>query len=309
MSQTGKTQALAAADEGTPAGALKELLGRFDMEMPLTAENLDRVSCDLVILDGIQRKVDEFTVVEKGKRFLWLKKTMQHGQWKAHLAANYPSLSYRSIAWWMAEAKYYLEHGRRKCAALPFSGNGPAGFTEEEADELDADDLADPSKPAPTPRKDLEKALLGLTKKVDTLIARDSKHQGRILELEASLRDARDEQDPFKADNDRKPVRTALIRALLAVGFAATKFGQATDEDLKAEDADHKGQLSGLVSQVQDRAVRLAEDCGWRVWPKVLPDAQANEFPEEIAQAERQQAAAKARRDKKATEAKAAAKK
>jgi hypothetical protein len=140
---------------------------------------------------------------------------------------------------------------------------------------------------------------LTLSRQIDIMIARDAKHQGRILELEASLRDARAERDPWRTDKETKPVETAGNRALLALSDLGGKLRNRTDAELEAEFQDDFLRLPSLISRVQELAVRIVEDHGWRLNMKIVPESQPNEFPEEIEKAEKELARRKAKRDAK----------
>jgi hypothetical protein len=253
---------------------LKEFFGKFNPDLPVTPENLRMVTEQIEIIGQWCGTVERIGLVERGKRLLWLKANMDHGEWLPLLERL--RVPVRSAQRWMAEAKYVEDHGQMRQIGA-FGATGVSHFTEEEAGELDADDLADPTKPAPLPRKTLERQLLALEKKVESLLKRDTKHQEEILALEEQRRTADEASDPGSIDLKRKPTQTALLRLLLAATSAAGHLQKVEDDALAVEFAADPVQFAGLIGRIQaviefDIVEKHGHRCGANVQAMIQED-------------------------------------
>lgn len=260
-----KTQELVKAGAETGNAALAEFLGRFDMAIEPTPENVRMVTEQIQVIDRMHAAMEEVTVIERGKRFLWLKAGLKHGQFLDHLRTHFPSLPKRTIQWWMAEARYVMEHGvRQKRSAALLLTQGAAHFAEGDGEELDADDLADPSKPAPLPRLELENRLQRLEKRLFARDRREEKLLEQIASLENRLREERQRKDPDGQD-ERTPIKTALNRALLALGRALVLLDEAEAQGKRIAADCPPLVLATVTSQLKTKADRLGEFCGREV--------------------------------------------
>ncbi|HUX16066.1 MAG TPA: hypothetical protein VMW52_06305, partial [Phycisphaerae bacterium] len=194
-------------------------------------------------------------VVQAGRRLLWLRQATHHGSWGEFLAAYFPDLPDRTARYWMAEARYYLEHGRRKTATLAVLPAGGCRFEGDEADELDADDLADPRKPAPKPRKELESDVARLHKRLAARDRREESLQREIEALEGRLERAEKARDEDETPEEW-PLRRLLAKAVLTVGRVGVVYAEeATPEDLAAEI--RAGAIPSLLSRLHQATERV----------------------------------------------------
>lgn len=267
MSKDAEKKALVPAEAAAgpiQSASIREFLGKFDMSMEPTPENVEMTMQQIEIIGRMVHAMDEVGLVERGKRFIYLKTTMQHGQWEKCLKERFGMIPARTIRWWMAEARYFMEHGRRKTAALPFSGQIAAGFTDADGEELDADDLADPTKPAPLPRSELENRLQRLEKRLSARDRREEKLLEQVASLENRLREEKARRDP-DAMEEQAPIKTALLKTTLSLGRAIVLMDEYRQEG-RAISADCSPRLlASLTSRIRTTSERLQEFAGQEV--------------------------------------------
>lgn len=208
--------------------ALAQFLGRFDMDLAPTPENVELVTQQVEVIGRMIDAMHGVGAVERGKRLIWLKAKVEHGAWLPLLERlRLPS---RSAQRWMAEARYAMEHGQRRRLAHPDS-SGASHFDEAEAAEFDADDLADPSKPLPLSRKQLEVRDQAHRKrdaaKEETIL----KLQEENVSLKARLAEAEKPEEERDAAADMPAWRKDLIRANFAVGRALASLKETGETD------------------------------------------------------------------------------
>jgi hypothetical protein len=222
MSKDSETKALVPVEATEERNAsLASFLGKFDMSMPFTPENLQMVTEQAQVTIRLHGAMEQVCVVAHGKHFIWMKAGLKHGAWAEHLKTYFSGIPVRTIQRWMAEARYYMEYGKRKCANVALlDAPNMAHFGEDEGEDLDADDLADPSKPAPKPRVDLEYRIGQL----ETRLKAADKNREKLLnerdDIARRLRDAERKKDPDEIDEENTPIKSALLKALLASGRA-----------------------------------------------------------------------------------------
>jgi hypothetical protein len=216
-----ESKALATVEGEGRNASLASFLDKFDMSMPFTPENVQKVTDRFHFVSRMHAAVGEICVVDHGKGFIWLKAGMKHGEWLDYLKTNCPAIPLRTVQWWMAEARYTIEHGHRRNAQAALLGQqSGAHFDDTDEEGLSADDLADPSKPAPKPRSELEAMLARLEKRLEARDKREEKLLEQVQGLEARLKVAERKKDPDEIDEENTPIKSALLKALLASGRA-----------------------------------------------------------------------------------------
>jgi len=260
-----KDKALARQAPAVPP-EVRDFFSQFDDGQEPTVERIREVVDQVHAVGRMVGVIQTEFVVQAGRRLLWLKRVTGHGSWGALLKAYFPNLPLRTAQWWMAEARYFLEHGHRKNERVALLGAGVRAFDEDEVEELDADDLADPKKPAPRPRKELEADVGRLERR---LAARDKREESllkRIDDLEVRRdRDAK-ARDPDEAGGN--PIREAMAKAVLSAGRAVVVLREADKEDLVQELRD--GAAASLSSRLQSAAQGVANEL-YKVFHKAFP--------------------------------------
>jgi len=230
VTKEAENKALATAEGGAENASLASFLGKFDMSIPFTPENVQLATERIQIVGRMHAAISEICVVDHGKVFIWFKAGMTHGEWEKHLKDHFSMIPARTIRWWMAEARYFMEYGSRKTAICRFAGQDVAGFGDQDGDELDADDLADPHKPAPKPRSELEYRIGQLEKRLDA----DKKREEKLLNerdyLARRLQAEESKRDPDAMDEVNCPIKTTLLAGLLATGRAREMIKEAVAE-------------------------------------------------------------------------------
>ena len=251
--------------EASEAGTLKAFLGRFDMEMAPTPENVRAVTEQIQVIGEMQAAMESVTLVERGKRFIWLKANMQHGEWAEHIKKHFSGIPVRSIQRWMAEARYYSEHGQKRQLAH-LNAPGMAHFDDDDGEGFSADDLADPSVPAPLPRKDLENEVIRQEKRLEAHAKREEKLLESIQSLERRLAAERANKDPDEAVGSA-PIKMAMAKSALCLSRVVGLLDEA-DANAMPIEADCPARVftsfaSRLVSNVEvikDRAYKMTRD-------------------------------------------------
>ena len=246
---------------------VRDFFSQFDDGQEPTVEQIRETVDQVHAVGRMVGVIQTEFVVQAGRRLLWLKRVTGHGTWQGLLKAYFPNLPLRTAQWWMAEARYFLEHGHRKNERVALLGAGARAFDEDEAGELDADDLADPKKPAPRPRKELEADVGRLERR---LAARDKREESllkRIDDLEARRdRDAK-ARDPDEI-SDETPIRAAMAKAVLSAGRAVVVLREAETEDLVKEL--REGAAASLSSRLATAAQDVADEL-YKVFHKAFP--------------------------------------
>jgi hypothetical protein len=248
---------------GEPHNAsLASFLGKFDMSMDVSPETIQMVTEQVHVIGRMSDAMQEVCFVERGKRFIWLKAKLDHGEWLGHLKTHFAEIPGRTIRWWMAEARYTIEHGRRKLAMIATMGQGVANFDDSDGEDLSADDLADPAKPAPKPRAELEALVLRLEKRLKAREVRDENFQEQIEELEARVKAEQRKKDPDETDEENCPIKTALLRGLLATGRARMLIQDAVNMKTDFTADCPLKVLASVASQLQTNAQTISDMTG-----------------------------------------------
>jgi len=240
-----QTKALAAVDQ--TAAAMRDFLGRFDMDLEATPENVEMVTQQVEVIGGMIDAMNSVGLVERGKRMIWLKARVGHGEWLPLLERL--QVPARTAQRWMAEARYALEYGMRRLAHLPAPGGG--AFDEADAADLDADDLADPKKPAPRPRGELERDLKRLAKRLTARDKREEALQREIEALEGRLERAEASRDEDETPEEY-PLRRLLAKAVLTVGRVGVVYTEEASREDLAEEI-RAGAIASLLSRLHQQ--------------------------------------------------------
>jgi hypothetical protein len=264
-----------AADPGTalvPLAALVQDIRTFSMDLPATPDNIEAVAQQVSAIGQMTTALRAVSAIESGKRLIWLKRTVEHGAWLPLLERL--GIKERTAQWQMAEARLYIERGGKR-GALLLKGATRA-FTEAgDAEDLDPDDLADPSKPAPVPRNVLQRQLLRLQKQVESLQERDEKAQIQVRELQDTLK-AR-EDSSLGAEIRRSPVKYKLIQAQLLLGQADQGLRDLSDEDLLKDFDGQVLQYRGVLRAIQEVVDGIMMEHGMRCGAKIQAHVEEGE--------------------------------
>ena len=247
-----------AGDNSSAKGLMREFFSPVDLDAKLDdkgiLEVVDRVHVGLHMAGTIAGQV----VVHGGQWLILLKRNLPHGAWSEFLARYFPDLPARTAQRWMAEAKYYLERGQRKSATLALLSASGGAFDEDEGGELDADDLADPRKKAPKPRKELENEVSRLKRRIDARDKRETSLQDQIDDLKDRLARAGKAQDPDEVSDDA-PCRSAMAKAVLVLGRVQVfLWEEVPPATLVAEMQDSRALLN-MLRRIDNARQRIAE--------------------------------------------------
>jgi len=240
--------------DGQDLAGMQEFLGRFGMDLEATPANVRMVTEQVEMIGRMIDAMNSVGLVERGKRMIWLKASVGHGQWLPLLdRLRVPA---RTAQWWMAEARYAMEHQMRKPAHLISAGGG--AFDEDEGDELDADDLADPRKKAPKPRKELENEVSRLKRRLEAREKREARLQDQIDELAERLARAAKARDPDEVTDDA-PCRSALAKAVLTLGRTEVFLWREVDPAVLIDEMASGPVLLNLLMRIDAARDRIAE--------------------------------------------------
>jgi hypothetical protein len=264
MSKDSETKALVTVEAKEARNAeLASFLGKFDMSMDFTPENLQMVTERARVTLRLHGAMEEVCVIAHGKHFLWMKAGLKHGEWLPHLKTYFADIPLRSIQWWMAEARYTIEHGHRQMRNAALLGaQGGAHFDDSDAEGFSADDLADPNKPAPKPRAELEALVLRLEKRLKAREVRDENFQEQIEELESRIKAEQRKKDPDETDEENCPIKTALLRGLLATGRAKMLIQDAVNMKTDFTADCPLKVLASVASQLQTNVQTISDLTG-----------------------------------------------